>query len=156
MGYAAAIMAVAAAVTAAGSAAQGESARVIANTNADRARDVAVEKNKAAASDAYKQQLIDESEMAANRVYFNTRGVRIDDGTPQLSLLNQAGNRGINVAAIRMRGAQEAGELMSQAGIFEAQGSAAHTAGYINAGASLLGGAAREVGPYTKFKLGSK
>jgi hypothetical protein len=154
MGYAAAIAAVAAALTAVGTVSQADTQRKVANFNADRASEAAASKQTASASDAYKQMLVDEAEMASNRVYFNTHGVRIDEGTPIETLGEQAGKRALNVAAIRMRGSMEAGELLNQGSLFQAQGQASQTAGYLNAGSTLLTQASRSTTAYQKYQLG--
>jgi hypothetical protein len=156
MGYAAAayaVVAVAAAVTAVGSIVQADTQRKTANFNLDRAAEAAGQKQKASASDAYKQMLVDEAEMASNRVYFNTHGVRIDEGTPLETLGEQAGNRAVNVAAIRLRGSMEAGELLNQGNLFQWQGKAASTASYINAGSTLLTAASSGMNAYSKNQI---
>jgi hypothetical protein len=141
----------AAAVSAYGAVQSGQVQKKTAEFNAARSREAATSAQEAAASDAYKQMLIDEAEMASNRVYFATSGVRIDDGTPVTSLSAQAGKRAIDVAAIRMRGLQSASNLLAQSGLYSMQGTAAQKAGFIQAGSTLLSGAGQS---YSQYKLG--
>jgi len=149
------VIAASAAVGAVGSIQQGKAAQEAAEFNAQMASDAASSKIKAAGSDAAKRAMIDEAEMAANRVYFNTRGVRIDDGSPAISLKAQAGIRGMNIAAIRMRGMEEAGAMYNQASLYRFEGKQAKTASYFSAATSLLSGGGKMLSVYSKSKATS-
>ncbi len=117
--------------------------------NSEMQRRAAEEKVEAAASDAWKQMKLDEAEMAANRVYFASSGVRIDDGSPALSLVTQAGYRGMNVAAIRQRGMSEASQLFASSQLSQFSSGAAKTSSYWQAGTTLLTGASQMMNAYS-------
>jgi hypothetical protein len=142
----------AAAMSAYSSIQMGQSQKKIAEFNSAQSAQAATSAREAAASNAYKQMLVDEAEMASNRVYFATSGVRIDEGTPVTALGTDAGRRALTVAAIRLRGQQEASNLLAQGAISQEQGKSAATAGSLQGASTLLSGAGRAYGTYTLGK----
>lgn len=128
---------------------QGKSQQEIFDFNAAQQAKAAQEEKEAASSDAFKQAKLDDAEMAANRVYYNTSGVRIDENTtPALSLETQAGYRGMNVAAIRQRGYAKASQQLAASQISTFQGGMAKKASMYQAGTSLLSGTASILNSY--------
>ena len=146
------IMAIAAGVSAYSSIQQGKAQKEMYEYNAAAQAQAAKDEQEASASDAWKQAKMDDAEMAANRVYFNASGVRIsEDDTPAISLVSQAGYRGMNVAAIRQRGASAASQQLAASKLSSFQGRVAQTASYYTAGTTLLSSAGQMVGSYALY-----
>jgi len=146
------IMALAAATSAYSSVQQGKAQKEMFEYNAALQARSAKDEQEISASDAWKQAKMDDAELAANRVFFNTSGVRIsEDDTPALSLVSQAGYRGMNVAAIRQRGASAASQQLAASRLSSFQGSVAQTASYYTAGTTLLSSAGKMVRSYAAF-----
>ena len=150
--YALIAMAVAAAATVYTSVKQGEAQKDISEYNAALQAQSAKDEQEISASDAWKQAKMDDAELAANRVFFNTSGVRIsEDDTPAISLVSQAGYRGMNVAAIRQRGVSAASQQMAASKLSSFQGDVAMTASRYQAGTTLLSSAGQMIGKYAEY-----
>lgn len=81
--------------------------------------------------------------MASIRAGFSSSGVATTEGTPLLVLMESAEESAKDELRIRRGGEQTAWALLSEANIQRLKGQSAATEGYLGAGASLLGGAAR-------------
>ena len=125
----------------------GESQKQAADYNADVMDAQAQSERDAAAFEETRQREANSKLKARQRVAYLSSGVDLSEGTPLEVLGSQAGEMEMDAMAIRYNGEVKARQSESQAEIYRMQGNQARTAGYTNAGSSLMTGAG-SVGKY--------
>jgi len=140
MGYATAAMVIAAAVAATGTIISSDNSRRAANQNADAQAQAALAAQNKAAYDETMHREAGAKLLSAQRALFGKYGVSME-GSPLLVMEDTAGKIEMDALAIRYGGDIESARLRSAANLSKMQGSAAQTAGYFQAGSTLLAGA---------------
>ena len=139
MAYAAAIAAVAgAAISAYGAIRQGQYAEAAAEYNAKIADRDAEAARKKAEYEAERSELKFKMLMGKQRALYSKAGVDIASGSPLLMMTFQAEEAERDREAILWGGRNESESDEARARLFRFQGGNAATAGYINAGSTLL------------------
>ena len=90
-----------------------------------------------------------ERRMASIRQQYAKAGVEPDAGTPLTVLMDSASELAKDELRIRSGGENQAWNFLSESELQRSSGKSAMQGGYIGAGASLLGGAARAYGTYS-------
>lgn len=134
-------MIIAAVVAAAGTAYSGEQQRKAASVNADIAQQNAIAAQQKAAFDEERHRDQLKKLMSSQRSLYGKSGVDMS-GSPLLVMEDTAAEGELDALAIRYGGNVEAAQQRSAANLYRMQGGAAATSGYIQAGSTLLQGAA--------------
>ena len=150
----AAIIAAAAAVAAAGVTAyaavkQGEAADKNARFNAKLAEREAMQKKmsaEAAAEDARRRH---ERVLATQRAQYGASGIDPNEGSSLLVMMDSQDEAALDEARIRWGGREEATTLQAEANVQRWRGRQAKAAGYLGAGAAILGGLSSAAGAYS-------
>ena len=138
--------------------AQGESEQAWANYNAEVAQHEANQKDLANSEEGRRARSQAQRIQATQRAKYAASGLALE-GTPLLVMEETAMNLEKDILELSLQGELESGKLRSQAGISLLQGQAAKQRGNnlanaynMQAGASLLSGAAGVAGTYVKAK----
>lgn len=141
-GVLAAYAAVAAAAVGAGAAIyQGQQQKATAETNAELTRRQAAADQDAAVAQAEKIRRAGKAQQAEANAALAASGVSVGEGTAVRIGREIATNTEKDAMQTILSGARRAVSGEAEAGMLRSQGSAASTAGYLNAGSSLLAGA---------------
>lgn len=141
-GVLAAYAAVAAAAVGAGAAIyQGQQQKQTAETNAELTRRQAAADQDAAVAQAEKIRRAGKAQQAEANAALAASGVSIGEGTAVRIGREIVTNTEKDAMQTILSGARRAASGEAEAGMLRSQGSAASTAGYLNAGSSLLAGA---------------
>lgn len=147
----AAAAAVGAGVSAYSSYQAGQEQKKVSEANARMAEYQAKQAKEAAGVKAAQYKREAERRMSAIRAGYAASGVTTTEGTPLLVLMESAQEVAKDELRIRRGGEQTAWGLLREANIQRMGGKSAASRGYLGAGASLLGGAARVAGQYSQW-----
>lgn len=149
------ISALGTAASVAGSIQQGKQQEKVAEYNAAVAEQGAIAEEQKAAYEEEAHRKKVKSILSSQQAAYGATGVDME-GSPLLVMEDTAAQGELDALAIRYGGDVAAAQKRSQANLYRMQGKNARTAGYINAGTSLLTGAANIGNSLYGYKYGTK
>lgn len=138
-------------VSAMGAIQQGNAAAAAADYNARLAEQNATIATQQAAEKERQQRILARKQIGSARAAYGASGVTME-GSPLDVLEESAYNSELDALTLRYGGQIESMGLRNQAALERMQGKSAKTAGYMNAGSSLLLGGAKAYGSYAAGK----
>ena len=149
----AAVVAVAGAgVSAYGQYQAGQAQKEMANYNAKLAENEAIAKEQATAAETQRMRSQKERALAAQRAGYAKSGSVITEGTPLLTMAEQAGLMELDILQMQRTGAMSAGASKSEASLSRYSGKQAATGAMWQTGGTLLQGAGSAYGNYKATK----
>lgn len=147
------LIAAATAVAVTGTVIAADNSRRAANQNADAQEQAAISAQKKAAYDETRHREGVAKLLSAQRALYGKSGVSME-GSPLLVMEDTAGQGELDALAIRYGGDVAAARERSAANLSRMQGKAAQTAGYFQAGSTLLSGASSAYSNKLKLDAG--
>lgn len=138
-----AVAAIGTATTTIGSISSGMAQQQAANYNAEVDRNNAIQAQQASDQQAVVSQQQTQGKLAEQKVMFAASGVDVGTGTPLDVMSDEASKGKLDALTLRYGGLVQGLRDTSAGTLAESQGSAAATAGYLGAGATLLTGAGK-------------
>ena len=130
----------------------GQAQKEMANYNAKLAENEAIAKEQATAAETQRMRSQKERALAAQRAGYAKSGSVITEGTPLLTMAEQAGLMELDILQMQRTGAMSAGASKSEASLSRYSGKQAATGAMLQAGGTLLQGAGSSYGIYKAAK----
>lgn len=131
---------------------QGKAADRLAQFNANSANQAAADKARDGRILANNQREQNQRLQARQRALYAKAGVVDTTGSPLMVQVAQAGQLEMSALEIEATSSTEAARLQQQAQLDRMQGKAAKSAGYLNAGATILQGVGNAASSYGQYK----
>ena len=141
------------AVSAFGTYQAGQAQKATAKYNAKLAENEAIAKEQAVRAETDRMRREKAKMSSAQRAAFAKSGALTTEGTPLLTMAEEAGLMELDILQMQRTGAMQAAASRSEATLSRYQGKQAATAGMIGAGSTLLSGASSA---YSTYQMGKK